>query len=123
MILDTVRTTVLDTAYMSGVEAITNRDYRKAISILRPYRDFNLAVAYCAMDYNASALEILQDIEKSDKVHYMLAILYSRTGEYRTAAEHYEKACSMNQTFIHRGNLDPEISSLIKVFGLNSDND
>ena len=121
MVLDTVRTTVLDTAYMSGVQAISDRDYRKAISILRPYADFNLAVAYCALDYNASALEILKDLERTDKVHYMLAILYSRTGRYKVAAEHYEQACSMNPTFIHRGNLDPEISSLIKMFGLNSE--
>lgn len=119
MIQDTVRTTVLDTAYMAGVQAIADRDYNKAIAKLRPYHDYNLAVAYCAMDYNASAMEILQSLQETDRVHYMKALLYSRMGEYRTAADHYLTACSMNPSFVHRGNLDPEISALIEMFGLN----
>lgn len=119
MIQDTVRTTVLDTAYMAGVQAIADRDYNKAIAKLRPYHDYNLAVAYCAMDYNASAMEILRSLQETDRVHYMKALLYSRMGEYRTAADHYLTACSMNPSFVHRGNLDPEISALIEMFGLN----
>lgn len=119
MIQDTVRTTVLDTVYMAGVQAIADRDYNKAIAKLRPYHDYNLAVAYCAMDYNASAMEILQSLQETDMVHYMKALLYSRMGEYRTAADHYLTACSMNPSFVHRGNLDPEISALIEMFGLN----
>lgn len=123
MISDTVRTTELDTTYMSGVRAIEDRDYRRAISILRPYGDYNLAVAYCAMDYNASALEILLKERPTDRVHYMLAVLYSRTGEYRKAAEHYTESCRLNPMFVHRGNLDPEISLLIRKFNLNRQND
>lgn len=121
MVQDTVRTTVLDTAYMAGVQAIIDRDYTKAISVLTPYHDFNLAVAYCAMDYNASAMDILQGLEKTDKVCYMLALVYSRIGQYQAAAEHYKKSCDLNPTFVHRGNLDPEISALIKMFNLNQD--
>ncbi|MDD6254171.1 MAG: hypothetical protein ACI3ZO_04875 [Candidatus Cryptobacteroides sp.] len=122
MLLDTVRTTVLDTAYMSGVRAITDRDYRKAINILRPYGDYNLAVAYCAMDYNTSALQILEKLPETDKTLYMLAIIYSRTGRTKDAVNAYKKACSMNQALVHRGNLDPEISSLIKSYKLNGYN-
>lgn len=121
MILDTVKTTVLDTAYMRGVQAIIDRDYKTAISILRPYQDYNLAVAYCAMDYNASAKVILERLKKTDRVLYMLAILHSRSGDYRKAAELYEEACSMNPSLVHRGNLDPEISELIKRFHLNEE--
>ena len=121
MVLDTVKTTVLDTAYMRGVQAIIDRDYKTAISILRPYHDYNLAVAYCAMDYNASAKEILEHLKRTDQVLYMLAILYSRSGDYRKAAELYEEACSMNPSLVHRGNLDPEISELIKRFHLNEE--
>lgn len=105
---------------MSGVQAITDRDYKKAISILKPYGDYNLAVAYCAMDYNASALDILEKLEKTDRVHYMLAVIYSRTGKTKLAAEHYETACSLNPSYVHRGNLDPEISALIRKYGLNN---
>ena len=123
MAMDTVRTTVLDTAYMSGVRAIVDRDYKKAISILRPYGDYNLAVAYCAMDYNASALEILERLPEDDRTLYMLAIIHSRMGRDDLAVEDYLKSCSMNPSFIHRGNLDPEISSLIKKYGLNRETD
>lgn len=123
MAMDTVRTTVLDTAYMSGVRAIVDRDYKKAISILRPYGDYNLAVAYCAMDYNASALEILEKLPEDDRTLYMLAIIHSRMGRDDLAVEDYLKSCSMNPSFIHRGNLDPEISSLIKKYGLNRETD
>lgn len=123
MAMDTVRTTVLDTAYISGVRAIVDRDYKKAISILRPYGDYNLAVAYCAMDYNASALEILEKLPEDDRTLYMLAIIHSRMGRDDLAVEDYLKSCSMNPSFIHRGNLDPEISSLIKKYGLNRETD
>lgn len=119
MVKDTVHTTELDTAYMQGVNAIKERDYRKAVSILRPYKDLNTAVAYCSLDYNASALEVLAGLPETDKVLYMKAILYCRTGNEALAAECYIKACAINRSFISRGNLDPEISSLIKKYGLN----
>ena len=42
----------------------------------------------------------------------MLAIVYSRLGEIEKAARCYEEACRQNPGFVHRGNLDPEISRL-----------
>ena len=119
MVKDTVHTTVLDTAYMAGVQAIRDADYERAVSLLRPYKDFNCAVAYCAMDYNATALQILERLERTDKVNYMLAILYSRRGDDRNAVECYIRSCAQNRSFVHRGNLDPEISVLIRRYGLN----
>lgn len=121
MVKDTVHTTVLDTAYMRGVRSILDRDYRTAAAILRPYGDFNAAVALCALDYNASAMDILQRLERSDKVEYMFAILYSRLGKDAEAVEHYLNSCRLNPAFVHRGNLDPEISALIKAYGLNKE--
>lgn len=121
MVKDTVHTTVLDTAYMRGVRSILERDYKTAATILRPYGDFNAAVALCALDYNASAMDILQRLDRSDKVEYMFAILYSRLGKDEEAVQHYLNSCRMNPAFVHRGNLDPEISSLIKAYGLNKE--
>ncbi len=121
MIKDTVHTTVLDTTYMNGVQAIRDRDYKQAVSLLRPYNDFNTAVAYCSMDYNASAMSILEKLEKTDKVDYMLAILFSRQGDYGKAVKHYMSACNKNRDFVSRGNLDPEISALIRKYRLNSE--
>ena len=109
---DTVHTTVIDSTYMAGVQAIRDRDYETAVTLLRPYRDFNAVVAFCALDYNASALDILENLPKSDQVNYMLAIVYSRLGEIEKAVRCYEEACRQNPGFVHRGNLDPEISRL-----------
>ena len=115
---DTVHTTVVDTAYMQGLQAIRDREYERAVTLLRPYKDYNTAVAFCALDYNASALEVLEPMERTDKVLYLLAILYSRRGEDRRAVESYLKACRLNPSFVHRGNLDPEIAGLIRRYGL-----
>ena len=109
---DTVHTTVIDSTYMAGVQAIRDRDYETAVTLLRPYQDYNAAVAFCALDYNASALAILERLHRTDQVNYMLAIVYSRLGEIEKAVRCYEEACRQNPGFVHRGNLDPEISRL-----------
>ncbi|MCR5549123.1 MAG: hypothetical protein K6F25_10290 [Bacteroidales bacterium] len=119
MLQDTIHTTVLDTAYMAGVQAIRDRDYKKALTLLRPYEDFNTAIAYCCLDYNASALSILGKLDRSAEVNYMLALVYARQGDERSAVECYLLACAQNGSFIHRGNLDPEISALIRKYDLN----
>ena len=109
---DTVHTTVIDSTYMAGVQAIRDRDYETAVTLLRPYQDYNAAVAFCALDYNASALAILERLHRSDQVNYMLAIVYSRLGKIEKAVRCYDEACRQNPGFVHRGNLDPEISRL-----------
>lgn len=109
---DTIHTTVIDSTYMAGVQAIRDRDYETAVTLLRPYQDYNAAVAFCALDYNASALAILERLPKTDKVNYMLAIVYSRLGETEKAVRCYEEACRLNPGFVHRGNLDPEVMML-----------
>ncbi len=119
MVQDTVCTTVIDTVYMAGVQAIRDRDYEKAVTLLRPYSDYNTAIAYCSMDYNASAKNILETLERTAPVNYMLAVLYSREGRDRDAVECYLQSCQQDASYVFRGNLDPEISALIKQYGLN----
>ena len=114
MIRDTIHTTELDTAYMRGVQLIRDRDYKAALERLLPYRDVNTAVAFLALDRNASALEILQELPGSARVDYLTAIALSRQGDKRGAMQHYVSACAKDGSFVHRGNLDPEISSLIR---------
>ena len=118
MVKDTIQTTVLDEEYMAGVQAIRDRDYETAIPLLRPYQDYNAAVAFTAMDYNASALQILEALPETDQVNYLLAVIYSRQGRDKDAVEHYLKACRQTPAYWHRGNLDPEISELIKRYNL-----
>lgn len=120
---DTVHTTVVDSCYMRGVQAIKDRDYETAVTLLRPYHDFNTAIAFCSMDYNMSALEILKELKKDAQVNYMLAIIYCRLGDDRSAAECFLKACDQDPAFVHRGNLDPEISGLMKQYDIHINND
>lgn len=123
MVKDTVHTTVVDSLYMEGVQALRDMDYASALPRLLPYGDFNAAVACMGMDRNATAMKILMSLPDSDKVNYLLAILYSRAGDYQNAVDRYLKACRQNHSFVFRGNLDPEIYVLIKTYGLNSQED
>lgn len=121
MVKDTVHTTVLDSTYMRGAQALREMDYETAVALLAPYRDYNAAVAFMAMDRNINALDILEDMERTAEINYLLAILYSRTGDPEKAVECYLKACKENKSYVYRGNLDPEISVLIKTYGLNEE--
>ena len=123
MVKDTVHTTVLDSAYMRGVQALRDMDYAEALLILKPYDDYNTAVAYVGTGRNANAMRILSKLEKTAQVNYLLAILYSRQGDYENAVKCYMKSCQQNHSYVFRGNLDPEISVLIKTYGLNSGSD
>lgn len=118
MVKDTVHTTVVDSTYTKGVWALKDMDYDTAISMLAPYNDYNTAVAYIGKDRNLSALQILEPMEKTAPVNYLLGILYSRIGEVQKAVECYMLSVEQEPMYRHRGNLDPEISVLIKQYGL-----
>lgn len=121
MVKDTVHTTELDTLYMKGVELLREREYEKALSCLRDYRDYNTAIAYVSLDYNASAMSILQELERTPQVNYMLSLLYARNGDEQKAVQCYMEACRQEHSYVFRGNLDPEIYILIQRYGLNRD--
>ena len=123
MVKDTVHTTELDTDYMKGVQMLRDMDYDGAVRVLGPYRDYNAAVAYVAAGRNASALDILSRLERTAQVNYLLAIVLSRQGDERGAVECYLRSCAQEPSLVHRGNLDPEISSLIRLYGLNAGGD
>ena len=118
MVKDTVHTTVLDTLYMEGVQAIQDRDYLRAVGFLAPYGDYNTAVAYLALERNASAQAILERLRPDARIHYMLAILAARDEDEAAAVSHYLKACALEPSYVHRGRLDPEIAVLIERYRL-----
>lgn len=120
---DTVHTSVLDTTYMRGVSLLKDHEYAAALELLRPYSDYNTAVAYVAMDYNKSALSILEKLPGNARVNYMLALVHSREGDERKAVEYYIRSCQQDAAYVSRGNLDPEISALIRKYELNIDLD
>ena len=119
MVKDTIHTTVLDSTYMRGVNALLNMDYDTALDLLQPYEDYNTAIAYMGLDRDWSAMQILSREKETASVNYLLAILYARTGDEQKAVEKYLQACRQDASFVHRGNLDPEISQLIKAYKLN----
>ena len=119
MVKDTVHTTVIDSVYMQGVQALRDMDYEAAVAILRSYGDYNAAVAHLGTGHDASALAILEGLERDARVNYMLAVVYSRRGMDREAVECYLRSCEQEPSYVHRGNLDPEISALIERYGLN----
>lgn len=120
---DTVVTDRLDTVYMKGVQALRDRDYDEAVVLLRPYHDYNTAIAYVSKDMNMSAMDVLKDLPEGPEVLYMKALVASRLGSEADAVDYYIRACKMNSAFVHRGNLDPEIYYLIKKYGLNKEDD
>ena len=122
MVKDTVHTTEVDTLYMKGLGLVSERRYLDALACLHGYSDYNTALCYVSLDRNMSALEILQKCEDSPKVKYLLALVYSRIGDDASAIENYLKACNEDPSLVHRGNLDPEISLLVKKYNINQNN-
>lgn len=120
MIKDTVHTTELDEKYMSGLRALEERNYKEAATILYEYSDYNTAVAFVCMDYNNSALQILETLPRSAKRDYMRAVVYSRLDNAEQAVEAFIHAVEQDYSMRHRGNLDPEISALIKKYDINN---
>ena len=123
MVKDTVHTTVPDENYAKGLEYLNDREYKKAIEILRPYHDINTAVAFLSLDYNASAREILQALPPSAKREYMMAIIYARDGKEQKAVQAYINSVKQDPSMKFRANLDPEISQLVKKYGVLQDED
>jgi len=116
MVKDTVHTTVPDTVYMSGLRAMRQMDYKRAVEILRPYGDYNAALAYVSSGYNHSALQVLEELDSSDpRVCYLMAMVLSRLGRDADALGWFEKALVMVPAMEFRANLDPEMSELVKI--------
>ena len=117
MVKDTVHTTELDTLYMAGVQALKELDYRKAVNILRPYDDYNTALAFMSADYNHSALDVLGRLDDTDpKVCYLKAMVLVRLGQEDEAMKYYELALAYDPYLEHRANLDPEMYALVNKY-------
>lgn len=111
---DTVHTTELDTLYMSGIEAIKELDYKRAVTLLRPYDDYNAALAFMAADYNHSALDVLSRLDDTDpKVCYLMALVLARMEQYEEARKYYGLCLVYDPYMRHRANLDPEMYRLV----------
>ena len=115
---DTMYTSELDRAYMQGVELLKKRKYTEALEVLRPYEDMNTAIAYMSLGYDKAALRIMNTQKETPDVRYLQAVLEYRLGHEKEAVLKYLRACELNPQLKFRGNLDPELSTLIKKYGL-----
>ena len=115
MIKDTIHTTELDTVYMAGIQALKELDYKRAVTLLRPYDDYNSALAFMSADYNHSAIDVLDRLDDSDpKVCYLKAMVLSRLGQHQEAMKYFELCLAYDPYMEHRANLDPEMYMIVK---------
>lgn len=113
---DTVHTTEIDTLYMKGLQALKDLDYKTAVRILRPYDDYNAALAFMSADYNHSALDVLDRLDdRSAKVCYLKAMVLARMGQMVEALKYFDLCLAYDPSLEYRANLDPEMYDLIKT--------
>lgn len=115
---DTVYTNEPDTAYGRGVKYLEKRKYAQALEILRPYDDVNTAIAYMSLGYDKAALRIFEKSAQTAENKYMQAILQARLGNEEQAVRLLLTAVDMDGQMKFRANLDPELSELVKKYGL-----
>lgn len=114
MVKDTIHTTEPDTTYMRGLKLLQQRKYAKALYILNDYNDRNTVVAHLSLDHNDRALELLAAMPKDAVTEYLGAIACSRLGRKEEGRRHFLEACRLDERMEYRGNLDPEITDLLK---------
>ena len=115
MVKDTIHTTQLDSVYMEGLQALKELDYKKAVAILRPYDDYNSALAFMSAGYNHSAMDVMGRLDRNDpKVCYLMAVVLSRLGQYDEAMKYFDLCIACEPYMVHRANLDPEMAVLIR---------
>ena len=122
MVEETMYTDVIDTLYADALVLMDQRKYRQAMPKLLEYEDWNTAICYMSLNYNAKAWNILINVPKTSDRQYLLAVLAARMGNKDTAVQLYSEACKMDESKIMRGELDPEIAALIREYGLNNKN-
>ena len=89
-------------------------DYKRAVTILRPYDDYNAALAFMSADYNHSALDVLGRLDDRDpKVCYLMAMVLVRLEQYAEARKFFDLCIAYDPYMRHRANLDPEMYELV----------
>ncbi|MGM9753488.1 MAG: hypothetical protein ACI3ZK_05505 [Candidatus Cryptobacteroides sp.] len=104
--------------YKEGLNALESRDFEKALEILAPYGDYNSALCYLCLDYNATAAALLENMEQRANVCYLLSLSYARRGLDEQSREMISRAVELEPQYRYRGNLDPEIAAIIREYKL-----
>ena len=120
---DTIYTNEPDTTCARAVEYLEERKYEQALEMLRPYDDVNTAIAYMSLGYDKAALRIFEKSPQTADNKYMQAILQARLGNEEKAVRLLLTAAEMDEQMKFRANLDPELSELVKKYGLFKEED
>ena len=107
---------------IGGVQADIAPDFQKKVKefipylrgILHEYHDRNTVVTLLSLGHDAQAFEMLDGLEQTATVEYLKAVACSRLGRKAEGREHFLTACGMDERMQYRGNLDPEITELLK---------
>ena len=126
---DTVHTKELDEDYMHALELMKKRRYEEALKIFQSRDeairdDRNIAIAYMSLGYSQAAYRVFAkqpDVDEAGDIQYMMAILSARMGDEQQAIQHFLKAGELKPMLKFQGNLEPELSFLIKKYGLDKD--
>ena len=102
--------------YAQGLEALSNREYQKALGILEKYPDYNTAVALTCLGYHAKSEELLKQLPQTAAVEYLRAIVNARLEDYQTAAELLLEACRKDTKYVYRTEMDSDIAALLPRF-------
>ncbi len=119
---DTVWTTVLDSTYMEGVRFLQRRHYDEALERLRPYDDYNTALAYMSVGLDRAAFRILKrEAERQSGkayIHYVLSVVAARLNDQEPTLRSLMRAVELEPRLRFRANLDPELSSIVRRYNL-----
>ena len=105
--------------YKDGMVLLKRGQYRESLEILRPFADWNTAVNYLVLGYDRMAYNLLLKLPETADNLYLRAIAAMRLENENEAVCLYTKSCDLDNSKKWRGNLDPEISSLISKYKLN----
>lgn len=106
--------------YEEGLRLLQEREYWKAIEILANYPDYNAALCLACLGYNSKAYDLLVQLTPTGNTEYLLAIVTSRLKKEKDAVNHLLKSYELDTSKIYRSKLDPEVTTLIRKYNLQS---
>lgn len=104
--------------YEEGVRLLQNREYAKAFNKLKSRPDYNAALALVCLGYNGRAYDLLVTLDKNANTEYLMALALTRMNRESEAVDRLLSACEYDPLKVDRATLDPELSDLIKKYGL-----
>ncbi|WP_163218935.1 hypothetical protein [Bacteroides sp. 224] len=104
--------------YTAALQLLRNREYKRALDIFTDYKDYNTALTLACLGYNKRAYNLIITLGRSANNYYLAAILSTRLGDDQQAIQLLEEACKMDETKRFRADRDPEMSALVRKYGL-----